>query len=461
MDMTERAKVLIVDDELIVRESLLGWLRKTGHQVAGAESGTRALGMMSEAPYDLVFLDMKMPDMSGIEVLKRIRADYPDTLVIMITAFGSVESAVEAMKLGANDYLSKPFEPELLAIQVDKLLQQRRLIEENAILREQMSGCVKFADLIGTSPCMQELFSLTERVAKVESPILIRGETGTGKELIARAIHSQGNQSKGPFIPINCGAFTETLLESELFGHEAGSFTGANRARKGRLEMADGGTLFLDEIGEVPPKMQVDLLRVLQEKRFQRVGGSKEVSVNFRLVSATHRDLAQEIARGTFRQDFYFRLNVIEIQVPPLRARRGDLPILTEHFLERFRNETNKSVTGIQKQALELLESYDWPGNVRELENALERAVVLARGSVLTRDDFGFLFRTQCLTAPHSLDDVEREHIEQTLKYCQWNISKSARVLGVNRTTLHNKIKKYDLRVDDAGADSAKPGLHP
>lgn len=444
--MAEQAKILVVDDELIVRESLMGWLKKAGHRVAGADSGRQALTMIAETPYDLIFLDIKMPDMNGIDVLRHIKNDNPDTLIIMITAFGSVETAVEAMKLGANDYLTKPFEPELLALQVNKLLQQRRLAEENAILREQVGASVSFENLIGVSRCMQELFALSKQVARVDSPILIRGETGTGKELIARAIHAQSARCQEPFIPINCGAFTETLLESELFGHEAGAFTGATRAKKGRLELAEGGTLFLDEIGEVPLKMQVDLLRVLQEKRFQRVGGSKEIAVDFRLISATHRDLSQEIARGAFRQDFYFRLNVIDIQVPPLRERAGDIPLLTKHFLERFRKETNKQVTGIHRQAVEALESYDWPGNVRELENALERAVVLSRGSVLTREDFSFLFRESSTAVPHSLDEIEREHIEHTLNQCGWNISKAARILRVNRTTLHNKIKKYGLR---------------
>jgi two-component system response regulator HydG len=329
---------------------------------------------------------------------------------------------------------------------VNKLLQQRRLVEENALLREQVGAGVNFENLIGVSQCMQELFSLSKQVARVDSPVLIRGETGTGKELIARAIHAQSSRCRGPFIPINCGAFTETLLESELFGHEAGAFTGATRAKKGRLELAQSGTLFLDEIGEVPIKMQVDLLRVLQEKQFQKVGGSKDISVDFRLISATHRDLSQEIARGAFRQDFYFRLNVIDIQVPPLRERGGDIPILTKHFLERFRKETNKQVTGIHLQAIEALESYDWPGNVRELENAMERAVVLARGNVLTREDFSFLFRAFSSATPHSLDEIEREHIEHILHQCRWNISKAARILRVNRTTLHNKIKKYGLR---------------
>jgi two-component system, NtrC family, response regulator HydG len=449
--MSQKARILIVDDELIIRESLLGWLKKSGHEVRAADGGQLALKLMDEAYFDLVFLDVKMPDVGGLEILKTIKTRYPDVMVVMITAFGSVENAVQAMKLGANDYLMKPFDPELLSVLVDKLLLQKRLIEENISLREQVGDLGGFDDLIGVSKPMQRLFALMEKIAKVDSAVLVRGETGTGKELVARAIHARSNRSGGPFVPINCGAFTETLLESELFGHEAGAFTGAARSgKKGRLEMAQDGTLFLDEIGEIPPKMQVDLLRVLQEKRFQRVGSSKDILVNFRLISATHRNLLEEIKRGAFRQDFYFRLNVIEIEVPPLRERQDDIPVLAEHFLERFRKETNKPVASIQKQALDLLESHNWPGNIRELENAIERAVVLAKGSQLTRSDFAFLFRSPGQATPHSLEEMERTHIDQILKYCQWNISKAAKLLEVNRTTLHNKIKKYNLRAPDS-----------
>ena len=449
--MSQKARILIVDDELIIRESLLGWLKKSGHDVRAVDGGQAALKLMEEAYFDLVFLDVMMPDVGGLDILKTVKSHYPDVMVVMITAFGSVENAVQAMKLGANDYLMKPFDPELLSVLVEKLLRQKQLIEENLSLREQVQGLAGFDNLIGVSESMQRLFELLEKIAKVDSAVLIRGETGTGKELIALAIHTRSNRSGGSFVPINCGAFPETLLESELFGHEAGAFTGAARSgKKGRLELAQDGTLFLDEIGEIPAKMQVDLLRVLQEKRFQRVGSSKDILVNFRLISATHRNLLEEIKRGTFRQDLYFRLNVIEIEVPPLRERVDDIPIPAQHFLDRFRKETNKPVTSIQKQALELLESHNWPGNIRELENAIERAVVLAKGSQLTRSDFAFLFRSPGQAPPHSLEEMERSHIDQILKYCQWNISKAAKILRVNRTTLHNKIKRYNLRAPES-----------
>lgn len=445
--MTGRIKVLVVDDELIVRESLIGWLKKSGYEVGGVEGGRQALALLNEQDYDLVFLDIKMPDMGGIEVLEQIKAAYPQTMVVMITAYGSIETAVQAMKNGANDYLMKPFEPEQLALLVEKLLQHKRVIDENLQLREHVATRMRYEELVGDSLCMQELFGLIEEVAAVDSPILLCGETGTGKELVAKAIHAKSSRCYGPFVPINCGAFTETLLESELFGHETGSFTGATRAKKGRIEMAEAGTLFLDEVGEIPLKMQVDLLRVLEEKKLHRVGGMKELAVDFRLISATHRDLTKEIERGAFRQDFYFRLNVIMLEVPPLRLRKDDIPLLAQHFLDRFRRETNKPVVGIQKQALEVLQSYEWPGNVRELENAMERAVVLAKARYLSKDDFAFLFRNTAQAGVlQSLADMERTHIEHILAACRWNISKAAGLLEVNRTTLHNKIKKYGLR---------------
>lgn len=444
--MAGRIKILVVDDEIIVRESLVGWLKKGGYLVDSAEGGRQALEIIEEREYDLVFLDIMMPGVGGLEVLKELKGRYPQTLVVMITAYGSVETAVEAMKNGANDYLMKPFEPEQLTLLVEKLLQQKKMLDENALLREQVAARSRYQDLVGASACMQKLFNLIEEVAAVESPVLLRGATGTGKELVAKAIHAKGPRRFGPFIPINCGAFPENLLESELFGHEMGSFTGATRAKKGRLEIAQGGTLFLDEIGEIPLKMQVDLLRVLEQRVFHRVGGTATIALDFRLISATHRDLAKEIEQGRFRQDFYFRLNVIELDLPTLKERTEDIPLLAQHFLERLRRETNKPVVGIDDAALDLLCSYAWPGNVRELENAMERAVVLAKGRYLTKRDFAFLFRGEVPDLPFSLEEMERNHIGQILQQCGWNISRAAQLLEINRTTLHNKIKKYQLR---------------
>ncbi|MDR3570285.1 MAG: sigma-54 dependent transcriptional regulator [Syntrophobacteraceae bacterium] len=449
--MSETIRILVVDDELIVRESLVGWMKRGGHEVDGASGGRKALEMLNGAEYDLVFMDIRMPDLSGLEALQSIKALYPNTLVVMITAYASVETAIEAMKCGADDFLMKPFQAEQLELMIEKLLNQKKLLDENVSLRNQLHGGARYHDIIGASECMKRLFSFIDQVAGVDSPILLQGETGSGKELVAKAIHARSNRRYGPFIAINCGAFSDTLLESELFGHEAGSFTGASRTRKGRLEMARGGTLFLDEVGEIPLKMQVDLLRVLQEKIFNRVGGNRDITADFRLIAATHQDLATKVSREQFRKDFYFRLKVIEIEVPPLRKRKEDIPALAEHFLEKFRSETNKKTRGIKEDAMVLLQAYEWPGNVRELENTIERAVVLSKGAYLHREDFAFLLRG----APQEKDtavtmrDVEKNHIEHILKLCRWNISKAAGVLEMNRVTLHHKIKKFALKPQD------------
>ena len=443
--MTGRLKVLVVDDEMIVRESLVEWFKKSGYEADGADGGRIAMEMVDGKDYDFIFLDIKMPDVNGFEVLDHVKANCPYTMVVMITAYGSVETAVDAMKRGACDYLTKPFEPAELVCQLERLLQQKKILDENMILREQVACRVRCEELIGVSNCMRQLFALIEQVATVDSPVLLRGETGTGKELVAKAIHAMSERCVGPFVPINCGAFTETLLESELFGHESGAFTGARRAKKGRLEMAQGGTLFLDEVGEIPLKMQIDLLRVLEEKTFHRVGGTTDISVDFRLICATHRDLAKEIERGAFRQDFYYRLNVIEVEIPPLQARIDDIPELAQHFLDRIRKETNKPVAGIQQQGIEALKNYSWPGNVRELENAIERAVVLAKGRYLTKDDFAFLFRSSAQDTPQSLKENEKQHIDRVLNLHGWNISKAAAALEISRVTLHSKIKKYNI----------------
>ncbi len=443
--MTGRMKVLVVDDETIVRESLVEWFRKSGYEVEGASGGKIAMAMVDGKDYDFIFLDIRMPDVDGFQVLDYVKANYPYTMVVMITAYGSVATAVEAMKRGACDYLMKPFEPSDLVCQLERLLQQKKVLDENVVLKEQAACRMRCEELIGASGCMRQLFALIEQVATVDSPVLLRGETGTGKELVARAIHAMSDRRAGPFVPINCGAFTDTLLESELFGHESGAFTGARKAKKGRLEMAQGGTLFLDEVGEIPLKMQIDLLRVLEEKSLNRVGGTADIPVDFRLICATHRDLSKEIERGAFRQDFYYRLNVIEVEIPPLQARIDDIPELAHHFLDRIRKETNKPVAGIQHQALDALKSHPWPGNVRELENAVERAVVLAKGRYLTRDDFAFLFRSPAREMVLSLRDNEKQHIERILNLHGWNISKAASVLEISRVTLHHKIKNYGL----------------
>lgn len=449
--MTNKISILVVDDELIIRESLHGWLRKSGYKVDTAEGGSAALAMLEKIPYDLLFLDIMMPVMSGLEVLEVVKEDYPHTLVVMITAYGSVETAVQAMQMGAVDYLMKPFDPDQLSLLTEKIIQQKKILDENIFLREQMAETIRFENLVGGSEAMQALFIMIQDVAESDSPVLITGETGTGKELVAKAIHAKSVRCNGPFIAINCGGFPEHLLESELFGHERGAFTGAHRAKKGRLDLAHHGTLFLDEVGTVPLKMQVDFLRVLETKEFHRVGGTTEIEVDFRTISATNRDLQQAIEKGEFRQDFFYRLNVISLHIPPLRERRDDIPLLAEHFLDRYSRETNKDIDTINKEAMGLLRQYDWPGNVRELENAIERAVVICKKRRLGPEEFSFLApHLSAAAETYSLEKTQLAHVLKILKEFDWNITKAAQALEINRVTLHKKIKKYDLRPDRA-----------
>ena len=449
--MANKVSILVVDDELVIRESLHGWLKKSGYKVDTAEGGSAALAMLEKTPYDLLFLDIMMPVMSGIEVLEVVKEDYPQTLVVMITAYGSVETAVQAMKIGAVDYLMKPFDPDQLSLLTEKLMQQKRIMDENIFLRERIAEAIRFENLVGRSKAMQDLFSMIQDVAESDSPVLITGETGTGKELVAKAIHAKSARHNGPFIPINCGAFPEHLLESELFGHERGAFTGAHRAKKGRLDLAHYGTLFLDEVGTVPLKMQVDLLRVLETKEFHRLGGTEEIEVDFRTIAATNRDLQQAIKKGEFRQDFFYRLNVISLHIPPLRQRRDDIPLLVEHFLDRYSRETNKDIDTVSKEAMDLLRQYDWPGNVRELENAIERAVVICKKRRLGPEEFSFLApHLSAAAETYSLEKTQIAHLNRVLQEFDWNISKAALALEINRVTLHKKIKKYDLRPDRA-----------
>ncbi len=445
--MRSELSIMVVDDELVVRESLKGWLEKFGYGVDTAEDARDALEKLEREGYDILFVDIKMPGMDGIELLKKVKEDQPDVIVVMITAHGSIESAIEAMKAGASDYLMKPFDPEDLELLIEKLVQTKRLVEQNVWLRESYEGKSRFQDLIGQSGAMQKLFELIQDVAPNDTPVLIVGETGTGKELVAKAIHALSPRRYAPFVAVNCGAFTETLLESTLFGHEKGAFTGAHHMQKGRLEMANGGTLFLDEVGEISPKMQVDLLRVLEEKKFHRLGNPKPMAADFRLVSATHRYLEEAVQDRAFRQDFYYRINVITIAVPPLRERKEDVALLAHHFLGRYNQELNKNVAGISKEALDILTGYHWPGNVRELENVIERAVVIGKKRKIAPVDLPF----QGVSIPRkttagTLEKVEKDHISEMLRACGWNIARTASLLGINRTTLYKKIKKYGLK---------------
>ena len=448
--MSRKNRFMVVDDELIVRESLAAWLEKEGAAVDRAESGEQALDLMEGNLYDILFVDIKMPGMGGFGLLERVKKFFPTTVVVIITAYGTVEHAVEAMKLGANDFLVKPFDPEGLGLLVAKLLEHKRLLEETQYLRNEVSRCWAGPDeIIGRSASMIDLFDTIMEIANSESSILILGETGTGKELIARAIHANSKRMGGPFVPINCGAIPESLMESEIFGHEKGSFTGAIRPKKGLIEVAEGGTLFLDEVGEIIPKMQVDLLRVLQDRSFYRVGGVEAIKADFRLISATHRDLVQQAAQGAFRQDFFYRINVITLRVPPLRERREDIQLLVTYFLKRFARETNREVDSVSDDAMKMLLDYDWPGNIRELENVVERAVVTSKKRVLAAESFAYLnpggVNVASSSTPRSLEEAEVAHIRQILDEQDWNISHAAKVLQVDRTTLHKKIRRYGL----------------
>ena len=444
--MTEQPKILIVDDEQIVRESLTNWLKEDGYQVEAAAEGTEALRKIADQPYHIVLLDLKMPGLNGIQVLQAIKKDFADTEVILMTAYGSVHTAVEAIKAGAYDYIVKPFDPEEVGLLIKKILEHKNLVMENLFLRQKLEEKYEFEDLIGKSAPMQQVFELIRQVAPTPATVLITGESGTGKELVAKAIHAISPRRFEPFIALSCGALPETLLESELFGYEKGAFTGAQHTKKGRFEMADGGTIFLDEIGEISLKTQIDLLRVLQEKSFRRLGGTDVIKVDVRIISATNRNLQEAIAQGLFRSDLYYRLNVVTVLLPPLRERREDIPLLAKHFLRRYAIEINKKIERLSAPALEQLMAYHWPGNVRELENAIERAVVISPGHELTPGDFAFLQPVPGVPAgagSKNLQELEKQHILRVLEENHWNISKSAGDLGIDRVTLYNKIKKY------------------
>jgi len=441
----KKISILVVDDELSIRESLSGWLQQDGYEVESAADGPTALAKAQETHYDIMLLDVKMPRMDGITVLKKLRESNADTAVVVMTAHGAIQDAVEAMKLGAHDYLLKPFDLEEMSLIIEKLVQVQTLAMENLILKDRVATISRFENLVGQSPPMLQLFETIVDVAQSDATVLLTGETGTGKELVARSIHAQSPRCYGPFIAINCGAFTEHLLESELFGHEKGAFTDASYTKKGRLEMAHGGTLFLDEVGDISIKMQIDLLRVLETREFTRVGGTVLLHSDFRVIAATHQDLQEGIRKKTFRQDLYYRLNVIHVQVPPLRERPEDIPLLAQHFLRRYATETNKKVDSIHPEALEAMRRYSWPGNVRELENALERAVVVGKGRQLKPADLPFVVGAEEEVAGLSLEDMERRYIAQVLASAKGHISNAAKVLRINRTTLYHKIKKYGL----------------
>ncbi|MCU0230063.1 MAG: sigma-54 dependent transcriptional regulator [Acidobacteria bacterium] len=444
----DRPSLLIVDDEEIVRESLGGWFQDEGYEVGTCGSAREGLIRIQERPWDVCLVDIKMPGMDGLELQRRLVEISPDMPVIVMTAYASVETAVSALKSGAFDYIVKPFDPEDLARLVAKALEVRRLKHENRVLRERIEDEAPIEKIVGDDPEIARVKELIRTVGPTDSTVLIEGESGTGKELVARAVHGLSPRRYMPLVIVNCGALPESLLEAELFGHEKGAFTGAHQRRKGKIEIADGGTLFLDEVGEIPAKMQVDLLRVLEDRSFTRVGGNKTIQSDFRVIAATNRPLESLVEEGTFRRDLYYRLNVVKIVLPPLRARRSDISRLAEALRERLAASMNKKYTGFAPEAMDTLVSHGWPGNVRELENAIERAMVVGTPPLIRARDLplGQAPRGEAPAAgPKSLADMERIHLQRVLDETGWNISRAARELDIDRTTLYAKIRRYGL----------------
>ena len=455
----EKARILVAEDEKTQRDLLEGFLKKEGFSVDAAANGREALQKLQGNLFDIVLIDYKMPEMDGLQTLKEIRRRYMDLPVVMMTAFGTVETAVASMKEGALDYLTKPIDLEELLIILQKVIERSSLIRENRELKAKLQERYTFASIVYGSPKMEEVMGLIARVAPSQATVLVLGESGTGKELIANAIHYASPRSGKPLIKVSCSAIPETLLESELFGHEKGAFTGAAQRRIGRFEEADSGTIFLDEIGDLSPGIQVKLLRILQEKEFQRLGSNVNLRTDVRVITATHRNLEEAVKKGLFREDLYYRLNVIPIHLPPLRERREDIPLLIDHFLKKYSKENQKSILDISREARALLLRYSYPGNVRELENIIERAVVLCRGDLITTRDLPFHlqegkselseFTKKEKGLPEALEEIEKDLIIKALHQHQWVQTKAAENLRISERVLRYKIKKYKLRSDE------------
>jgi DNA-binding NtrC family response regulator len=455
--MSQGMTVLVVDDEQTQRTILSGYLGKRGHTVMEAGSAAEAIKRVSTSPVDVVLTDLKMPGMTGIELLKELRQRAPDATVVIMTAFGTIEGAVEAMRAGAYDFLSKPIDLEQLDLLLQRIQERRALISENRILKQQLTARYALEGVVSQSGAMQEVLNTVARVAQSKASVLIRGESGTGKELIARAIHFAGPRKQNAFIAVNCAALNENLLESELFGHERGAFTGADRQRQGRFELADGGTLFLDEIGDLPAATQVKLLRVLQTQEFERVGGSEAHRVDVRILAATNRNLEDLLRSGTFREDLFYRLNVVTIDIPPLRSRREDITPLLEHFLASYAREQKRKKIAFSREAWSLLLRYDYPGNVRELENIVQRAVILSRGDVITTAELPLVVRGlpeedssrkdgSSQSLPERVEKLEQELVFDALRKAQGNQSRAAKQLGISERNLRYRLGKWKAR---------------
>jgi two-component system, NtrC family, response regulator AtoC len=445
-------KILIVDDEAIVRDFVSEVLIRMGHAPLAVDSGEKAMEYLERSEYDLVITDYKMPGISGLDVLKKTISLWPDCRVIIITAFGTIEHAVGAMKLGAHDYLTKPMSPDQIELVVSKALEYKSLKLENRLLRREISEKYSYENIIGKAAPMRMVFDLIQRASPADSTILISGESGTGKELVAKAIHYNSSRAGGPFIKMNCAALPEGLIESELFGHEKGAFTGAIRSTRGRFELADGGTLLLDEISEIRPGLQAKLLRVLQEREFERIGSGQSIKTDVRVIATSNRELKDEVAKGNFRDDLFYRLNVIPIELPPLRQRQEDIPLLCEYFLSKFAQKMGIPAKTLSEKALAALVTYPWPGNVRELENIIERATVISRNQELVISDFPPDISTGIselskgsLEVGTTIDDAEKMLILKTLKANAGNRTKTAELLGITTRTLRNKLQEYGM----------------
>jgi DNA-binding NtrC family response regulator len=449
--VAELFRILVVDDEPTQLELVTGFLRRQGFEVAQAAGGRAAVACIKQQAFDLILTDQRMPDLSGLEVLEAARSTSPETAVVIMTAYGTIETAVSAVKAGAADYLAKPLNLDELLHRIHQIQDRQRLVTENRELRAALAERHRVEGIIGESGAMQEVLSVVRRVAPSDATVLVRGESGTGKELIAKALHYASPRAARALVKVNCAALAESLLEAELFGHEKGAFTGALAARKGRFELADGGSLFLDEIGDLPPHLQVKLLRVLQEREFERVGSSHPIKVDVRLLAATHRNLEALVREGQFRDDLYYRINVVTIQLPPLRERREDLPLLIDHFLRVFAEKNGKHIRGLTREAREALLRYDYPGNVRELENLIERAVVLTRDDVIALTDLPLSLDAQAAEPEGgaglvaAVEGLERRMIREALAKAGGTQTRAAELLGVGERVLRYKLKKYGL----------------
>jgi len=441
--VSTQGKLLIVDDELSVRDSLGKWFREEGYEVATVENANDALTRLAEQRWDAALVDIKMHGTDGIELQRRMHEVDPELIVIIMTGYASVDTAVAALKNGAYDYVTKPLDPDEIAHMVRNVLAHKRTAQENVLLRETVAEVARPGDMVGQSGPMRKVFDAIETVGPTDATVLVTGESGTGKELVARAIHHASPRRFHPLVVIHCGALTETLLESELFGHEKGAFTGAQYRKKGKFEIAEGGTVFLDEIGDITLKTQTDLLRVLQEREITRVGGNQTIKVDFRCIAATSKDLEKLIEEGKFRPDLFYRLNVFRISLPPLRERREDIPLLVDHFVRKFSLAMNKRITRVSPEAMNQLQQQSWLGNVRELENAVERAMVVGQEPELQEPDFIFKPQSVSIGGSKKLEEMERAHILRVVEECGGNQSRAAEVLDIDRVTLYHKLKKY------------------